>query len=230
MRPGPSPRERAPPEALLALRALAEMGAAGEDVATSSGELARRLGVSQQTASRRILDLVERGLVRRRMGRRRQLLRLTPAGLEVLRRDDEALRVLLAEGGRRVRIRGRVVAGLGEGRWYMARRGYKDPMRRLLGFEPYEGTLNLALAPGEAEKLGELQAQEGLLVPGFEHEGRTFGAVKCFRARVGGLEAAAVLPVRGHHKDVLEVVAPVGLRGKLGLRDGDELEVEVALG
>lgn len=204
------------------------MGAAKEWAATSSGALGEQLGVSQQTASRKILELMQAGLVQRRMAARGQLLRITPRGLDVLRRELEALRAAVeGEAPRALDIRGTVTTGLGEGGWYMSRPGYQAAMKRLLGFEPYPGTLNLTVEGPEAEKLSELRAREGLLVPEFQDEGRTFGAVKCFRATVGGLGAAAVLPLRGHHRDVLEVVAPVNLRDKLGLREGDEVVVRV---
>lgn len=223
----PSPAVSA--EAVLALRALAQMGAAKDFVATSSGELAAHLGTSQQTASRRILELVERGLVQRRMAQRKQLLRIAPSGLAALRHEFDALRAVLDLGGETLRIRGKISTGLGEGGWYMARRGYQEALLRRLGFAPFPGTLNVSLDGSETEKLAELQAREGLLVPEFQDEGRTFGAVKAFRATLRGIDAGVVLPLRGHHRGVLEVVAPMQLREKLGLHDGDEVEVDVAL-
>lgn len=218
------------PEAVAALKALAEMGAGRDAVATSSGALAKRMGVSQQTASRKILELVKAGLVQRRMAARAQVLRLTPQGLDALRREYEALRAALeGQGAPTVRLTGKVATGLGEGGWYISRRGYQRAMQRLLGFEPYYGTLNVALEGAEADKLADLRAREGLLVEEFQDEGRTFGAVKLFRAALRGVDAAAVFPLRGHHANVLEVVAPVHLREKLGLKDGDEVTIEVRL-
>jgi riboflavin kinase len=226
-------------EGLVALRALAEMGAAKDFVATSSGELAKRLGTSQQTASRRILELVEGGLVQRRMAQRRQLLRITPAGVQALREEYDALRAALEPAPSMVRIRGKVSTGLGEGGWYMARRGYQEGLKALLGFAPFPGTLNVSLDGSEAEKLSDLQAREGVLVPEFQDEGRSFGAVKAFPARIAlsgsrsaraaAIDGGVVLPLRGHHRAVLEVIAPMRLREKLGIRDGDEVVVEVAL-
>lgn len=218
------------PEAIAALKALAELGAGKQDVATSSGALAERLGVSQQTASRKILELLDLGLVQRRLATRSQLLRITPKGLDLLRREFEALRTIL-EGvspGTLV-LTGKVATGMGEGGWYISRRGYQAALEKLLGFKPYYGTLNIALEGAEAAKLAELRARDGLLVREFQDEGRTFGAVKCFRAALRGIDAAAVLPLRGHHTDVLEVVAPVHLRERLGLHDGDEVTIEVRL-
>lgn len=220
----------ASPEAIAALKALAEQGAGRDFVATSSGALATRLGVSQQTASRKILELLDLGLVQRRMATRAQLLKVTPKGLDLLRREFEALRSILEGGGAdggTLRLAGKVSTGMGEGGWYISRRGYQAALERLLGFRPYYGTLNVTLDGPEAAKLAELRAHEGMLVPEFQDEGRTFGAVKCFRARLRGIEAGAVFPLRGHHTDVLEVVAPVHLRDRLGLRDGDDVAIEV---
>lgn len=224
----PGKDKQASPEAIAALKALAEQGAGRDFVATSSGALAAALGVSQQTASRKILELLDLGLVQRRMATRAQLLKVTPKGLDLLRREFETLRSILEPGGAAtLTLRGKVATGLGEGGWYISRRGYQVALEQRLGFKPYYGTLNIALEGGEAAKLAELRAREGMLVPEFQDEGRTFGAVKCFRAALRGIEAGAVFPLRGHHTDVLEVVAPVHLRDRLGLRDGDEVTIEV---
>ena len=61
---------------------------------------------------------------------------------------------------------------------------------RLLGFDPFAGTLNVEVEPLDREKVAEVKDLEGLLIPEFQAEGRTFGAVKCFRAEIGGLEGA----------------------------------------
>lgn len=226
----PSPAAPADADDLAALKALAEAGAARGFVQASSGDLAARLGVSQQTASRRLLALESRGLVERRTVARHPQLRLTGDGVAALRRELEHLRGILEPQARALALRGRVATGMGEGGWYIARRGYRDAMKALLGFEPFPGTLNVALEGAEAAKLTELSAQPGLVVAEFVDEGRSFGAVKCFRASLGGVDAAVVMPARGHYRDVAEVVAPFHLRDKLGLRDGDAVTVEVTLG
>ena len=54
--------------------------------------------------------------------------------------------------------------------------------------------------------------------------------MKAFRCRIDGVDGAVIMPKRTHYsKDVLEVIAPVSLRERLGLKDGDEVEVEVLL-
>lgn len=212
------------PEDKELLKQLAKIGGLHDYVYTSSGELAERIGVSQQTASRKILELLDAGLIVRRMGTRKQLIRLSPAGVEVLRREFADYRSLF-QSGERVRVRGKVVTGLGEGRYYISREGYRKAFGQLLGFDPFPGTLNVEVEPLDREKVAELKDLDGILIAEFQSEGRTFGAVKCFRAEIGGREGAVIFPLRSHHTNVIEIISPANLRESLSLRDGAEVEV-----
>src|SRR5438552_13893963 len=69
------------------LEAIALMGGLKEYVNLSSGELGKLIGVSQQSASQRILEMIRDGLVARDLATRRQRIRLTPKGGEVLRKE-----------------------------------------------------------------------------------------------------------------------------------------------
>ena len=60
------------------LKAIALLGGMKEYVNLSSGELGKLIGVSQQSASQRILELIRDGLVARDLATRRQRIRLTP--------------------------------------------------------------------------------------------------------------------------------------------------------
>lgn len=223
------PAPAASPEDKELLKALAKIGGLHDYVYTSSGELAERIGVSQQTASRKILELLDSGLIVRRMGTRKQLIRLSPAGVDVLRREYADYRALF-QSGEGVSIRGRVVAGLGEGRYYIGREGYRKAFNRLLGFDPFPGTLNVEVEPLDREKVAEVKDFDGLMIPEFQAEGRTFGAVKAFRAEVGGVEAAVIFPLRSHHTNVIELISPHGLREKLDLSDGTDVTVQIQIG
>ncbi|HVL47843.1 MAG TPA: DUF120 domain-containing protein [Candidatus Thermoplasmatota archaeon] len=216
------------PEDKEILRQLAKLGALSDYIYTSSGEIGRRIGVSQQTASRRILDLVDRGFLTRRMTPRKQFIRLAAPGVEVLRKDLVELKALFATA-EHMTIRGRVVAGLGEGQYYISRPGYMKAFNEILGFEPFPGTLNVEVEPLDREKVAELKEREGRLIKEFVSEGRTFGAVKCFRADLGGVECAAIFPLRSHHTNVLEMISPVQLRKKLDLADGADVSVRILL-
>ena len=208
------------------LKHVALLGGVKAFVALSSGALGETLGISQQSASQRILELLRADLIQRDLAGRRQRVRLTPKGLDLLRREyADYRRIFEVRAG--VSVRGVVTSGLGEGAFYMKQRGYKDQFRRKLGYEPYEGTLNLRASDEELSKLDILREEPGILIEGFTDGGRTFGGAKVFLATVKGVECAVIIPLRTHHVDNLEVIAKNHLRTKLDLADGDAVEVDV---
>lgn len=216
------------PEVLQALKELALQGAASSFIETSSADLANRLQTSQQTASRRILDLERYGYIRREKGVRTTLVRLTEEGIGLLL-DEFSVYKRIFEKSQKLVIRGKVTSGLGEGRYYLDQKGYIDQFVAKLGFRPYPGTLNLEIRGGELNKLRILKAASSIPIEGFQDRERTFGAVDAWPAKVRNLEGAAILPQRTHHTRTLEVISSHFLRERLSLRDGDEVEVEVRL-
>ena len=211
--------------AIETLKAIALMGGrAGSRIALSSAELGRRTGVSQQTASAHILDLLEDGLITRSFSGRKQVIGITEKGMSVLQSEYLDYRRIF-EGEHGLVLRGHVVSGLGEGRYYLSQQEYAEQIERLLGFRPYPGTLNIKLRPGSPR----LPPGTGRLINGFEKEGRAFGDVYCFPASIDNMECAVIIPRRTHHSDVVEVIAEKRLRDLLGLKDGDALEIEVFL-
>lgn len=210
------------------LKAIALLGGIKAYVDLSSGELGKLLGVSQQSASQRILELIRDGLVARDLATRRQRIRLTPRGADILRKEYADYQRIF-EVKETLTVAGTVASGLGEGAFYMRQKGYKDQFRKKLWFEPYEGTLNLKISGPDLAKLRILQETPGIEISGFEAAGRTFGGAKCFLATAGRVDCAVIMPIRTHHTDVLEVISKHYLRNALGLKDGDIVELVVTL-
>src|SRR5438128_7056345 len=210
------------------LKAIALLGGTKEYVNLSSGELGKLVGVSQQSASQRILELIRDGLVARDLATRRQRIRLTPRGGEVLRKEYADYQRVF-ELKETLTISGTLASGLGEGAFYMRQKGYRDQFRKKLWFEPYEGTLNLKMAGSDLAKMQILQDSPGIEITGFEAGGRTFGGAKCFLATAGHVDCAVIMPIRTHHTDVLEVISKHYLRNALGIKDGDVVELAVSL-
>lgn len=211
-----------------ALKHLALLGALEGPVELSSGDLATLLGVSQQTASRRLIELTEGGLVNRELGVRRQRIRVTHEGRAALHAEYLVYQRLFEERDS-ITVTGSVRTGLGEGRYYLSRRGYQEQFLRLLGWEPYPGTLNIELSGAETNKLRFLKRHPVHVIEGFQAEGRTFGGVTCHPATVGGQPCAAILPNRSHYTTTLELIAPVYLREQIPCADEQPLEVTVFL-
>lgn len=130
----------------------------------------------------------------------------------------------------RVKVRGKVVSGRGEGRRFVELPWATGQFREKLGFVPYPGTLNIKLEGGEALRLLGLIKKHldgGIVIT--PPRGSKYCLGLCFHAKVESRqEGAIVIPlVKGYYREVVEVVAPVGLRERFKLRDGDEVGVEV---
>lgn len=225
MTPPPRPGHR-PREELELLKLLAARGADRSAVSLSSREIGELLGVSQQTADNYLVDLAELGLINRTLGERKPRLRLTPAGVDRLRGEYRELQRIFESPGP-LKLRGLVVSGLGEGRYYLSKPGYVAQFESKLGYTPFPGTLNVRLPRDEATVVAELKKVPGIVIGGFEAEGRSFGGAHCHVARVAGHTCHLIIPDRTHYTDVLEFIAPVNLRLALKLKDQSEVAIEV---
>jgi len=216
-------------ELLYVLLKLAGFGAHQKYVNVSTTELSRYLALSQQTTSRRMRALEKRGLLNRHITKQGQHVKITEEGLNELSRLYESLAELFRKPLPTV-INGRVISGLGDGKYYM--KIYKPYFKKKLGFNPFLGTLNLRVST--AEDMATLQKLSGLPaihIRSFRNAGRVFGGVKCFRVKINGkIDGALIRPERTHHgSNMVEVIAPVNIREKLKLEDGDMVSAQVLL-
>ncbi|HTY47214.1 MAG TPA: DUF120 domain-containing protein [Methanomassiliicoccales archaeon] len=213
---------------ILALRRIALLGGMHDYVSLSSRELGDMLEVSQQSASKRILEMLNEGWIVRDLGARRQRIKLTEKGMDALRQEYSEYQRIFETRDHLV-IKGGIVTGMGEGQYYVTQEGYQEQFLHRLGFRPYEGTLNVRVSPTDLYKLDILRRSVGILIKGFERNGRTFGDVVCHKASLQNIECAVVVPSRSHYEDVIEVLCKYHLRRTLGLKDGDVVEVRVSL-
>ena len=193
--------------------------------------IAERVGMSQQSVSRILRELEDRGLITRIVKGKGEYIEVTDKGVSIIERI-EALAKSVIEGDRNIIVlEGIVTEGLGEGRYYMSIPYYVKAIEKLTGFRAYPGTLNVRLTGDSIWRRRELDARRGLMVPGFRNEKRVYGGAKLFPARINGYEPAAVIiPERtSHSRDVIEVIAPVYLRRELGLKNGSKVIIEVKL-
>lgn len=217
-----------PAEDLQCLKALALRGGCTGPVFVSTQSIGTMLGISQQTASRRLKGLEARGLITRVMAADGQNVTITKAGEDVLRKEYQEYLRIFSENGSTYVLNGAVVSGIGEGKYYMSLPPYKEQFRAHLGFEPYPGTLNIRLSPGSIPVRKKIDALDWIRIKGFSTDGRTFGDAKCIACRIGTISCGIVVPGRTHYpEDIIEVIAPIALRRKLGVEDSDSISVEV---
>jgi riboflavin kinase len=216
---------------LCTLLKLAEMGAHRRTAKISSEYLARKLSASQQTASRYLIELDNKGWIKRTITPDGCLIKITDAGLKELKKLYSNLRFLMeAEYPPSITLEGVVFTGLGEGAYYISRESYKKQFIEKLGFDPYPGTLNLKLTTDyDVKTRSELEAYPAIEIEGFRNENRTFGPVKAYPAIIENkVKGALVLALRSHYDvSVIEVIAPIFLRKQLKLKDGHKVKVEV---
>jgi len=217
----------------FALYKLAEMGASRRTVKVSTEYFALKMGLSQQTASRYLIQLEKNGWIKRTITPEGCLVKLTDAGQQELKRLYSNLRLIFeAAYPLSVTLEGTLFSGLGEGGYYVSKDGYRKQFIEKLGFDPYPGTLNLKLTTDyDVKTRVELEAYPAVELQGFENESRSFGGVKCYPAIINNRVKGAIITAMRTHYDssVIEIIAPSYLRGSLKLRDGQKVKVEVMI-
>ncbi|MCS7097764.1 MAG: DUF120 domain-containing protein [Candidatus Methanomethyliaceae archaeon] len=209
-----------------------KMGGYRGTVFLATNELGKLMKISQQTASRKLLKLLKEGYIERELTIRGQRITITKKGLEALREVYEVLRIGFEGLERAYCLKGVVFTGFGEGAYYVTRSGYSRQFEEKLGFKPYPGTLNLRLKSPEDIKIRrELELLPGILIEGFMDEGRSYGNVKCFKARIfDEVDGALLIINRTHYgNDVIELISEENLRKKFGLKDGDVVFLKVII-
>jgi riboflavin kinase len=207
------------------------MGASRRTVKVSTEYLAERIGLSQQTASRHLIQLEKKGWIRRTITPEGCLVRLTDSGVGELEKLYSSLQAIFeAAYPLSVTLEGVLFTGLGEGAYYITRDGYRKQFIEKLGFDPYPGTLNLKLTTDyDVKTRAELESYPAIEIQGFKSKTRTFGPVKCYPAIINNkVKGAVVAALRSHYNSsVIEVIAPYYLRGKLKLKDGHKVKIEI---
>jgi riboflavin kinase len=219
------------PSHILALYKLAEMGAHEKEVLCSTTDVAKGIGISQQTASRRLIEMENLGLITRTREGRNQRVRITASGLQNLTGMYQVLKRVFEASKDEIGIQGVVFSGLSEGSYYMSLEGYRKQFRAKLGFDPYPGTLNLRVRKEDLNERKMLESFPFIYIEGFANQKRSYGPAKCYKALVNDrVNSAIIIPIRAHYgEDVVELIAPQSLRKQLRLKDGDTVQVRVSL-
>lgn len=217
------------PEDLECLKRIALRGGLTGPVFLNSQSLGTELGISPQTASRRLKSLELQAMIKRTLIADGQQVTVSEEGESLLRQEYCDYYRLFGGKEKHFQFPGTVESGLGEGAYYMSLPQYTHQFEKILGFSPYPGTLNLRLSPIAVQRRKRLSIADWYQVEGFVSEGRTFGQVRCLPCMIRRIPCGIVVPGRSHYPDALvEVIAPVGLRRELGLNDGDEVVIEVS--
>lgn len=209
---------------------LAKKGATLQHVRISTTQIGRELDMSQQNASRIILELERSGKISRTVNG----IYITEKGANELKKLYEELRSALGEmrtsgGSKSLLFSGTVVQGLGEGAYYVKQ--YSDRIKKTLGFAPFPGTLNIRLDKKSSIEKTRMTGRASKVIEGFEREGRKFGKIFAYPCmiRSGKKEIEncfVVIPERTHHSDnIIELISRHELKGKFP--EGKKVRIKV---
>ena len=213
---------------------LGKMGGIRRMVTCTTSELGNQVGISQQTTSRKLVEMENRNLIVRKYSQRGNSIRITPEGVSNLEQLFKDLWMILTSSGKEVSekivLHGKVITGMAEGAFYMGKQAYRDQFSMMLGYTPFPGTLNLQILDDQTlsnfEKLLRLPAK---FISGFKEDDRVYGKVFVWPSLliINGkkIPSAIVRPDRTHHSNQIELIAEKNIKNTYGVQDGDELEV-----
>ncbi len=210
------------------LKLLALKGAGRDYIDITTTSLGEEMEMSQQSASRKLRNLLNLGLIEEQRFGRRISVKVTSRGMDLLKKEFMDYQRIF-EFSEYLEINGEVVSGLGEGKYYIMKEGYYNQIKEKLFFEPYPGTLNIRVYAKDLSKVDTLKNLPGICIRGFVSEGRTFGSAKAFLCTINGQEGAVIIPERSHYTDIIEVISPKNLRRSLDLEDGSPVELVIYL-
>lgn len=204
---------------------IAKKNGLEEEFVSSTTKIALETGLSQQSVSRKLRELKEQGLIETHSSTQGVRARITPSGKKLLLEQHSELKELFSKNTSK-KLFGKVQSGLGEGKYYLSFKQYSLQIKEKLGFEPFIGTLNLSVS--EPEILSFKKNLEETCVEGFKTKERSFGGLKAFKVKINSkIDGAIIFPDRSNlPPGTAEVIAPVGLRKKFGLKDGDKIFLE----
>ena len=206
---------------------LALINAAQKPIQVSAADFAKRLQTSPMTASRRLKELEDGGLITRMPSGRSQAVIITEKGSDTLKEQYLAYKSIF-ESKPILQLSGTIESGLGEGRYYLSIRGYAKQFKERLGFTPYPGTLNVKLDDESAAARVRLNNLTPTYISSFKTSNRTYGGIRCYAAAIDGINGALIVPDRSHyHNEIIETVAPVSIKQSLHINNGDVVTVVI---
>jgi riboflavin kinase len=213
---------------------LGKMGGTRRLVSCTTSELGSSIGMSQQTISRKLVEMENHNLIVREYSQRGNQIKITPEGISTLEEVFTDLWMILTTSGReiteKISLRGKIITGMAEGAYYMGKRAYQDQFSMILGFTPFPGTLNIQILDETTiqnfERLLRLPAR---YISGFKEKDRVYGKVFIWPTyllvRNKSIPSAIIRPDRTHHINQIEVIAAESIKETYGVKDGDELEI-----
>ena len=217
---------------LLTLAHILSKGGKHNFVNITTSSLGREIGKSQQSASLHLKELELGGFIERIQSGRKQSIKITSKGFVELSTLHNLLSKLISKSPNSLSIVGTITSGMGEGAYYMSMKGYTKQFKSKLGYIPYPGTLNVQLKEKKfSEAISQLSNYEGVKINSFSDGKRTFGWVKCFKAKINNkIDCELILLERTHHDTtIVEFIAKHNIRKLLKIGTKSNVKIRISI-
>ncbi len=217
---------------ILTLTYLLSKGAKYNFVTITTSSLGRDIKKSQQAASKHLLELENSNFIERIISGRKISVKITPKGFSEMVKLSHTLQKSLTSSPSNVLLKGTLVSGMGEGAYYMSLKGYTKQFKTKIGYIPFPGTLNVKLGKKEyTETIRQFEGMEGSHIDGYSDGKRTYGWVKCFKAKLNSsFDCELIRLERSHHDtSIIELISKNNLRKTAKLSDGSKVTITIPI-
>ena len=217
---------------ILTLTHLLSKGAKHNFVTITTSSLGKNIKKSQQAASKHLVELENNNFIERIISGRKVSVKITAKGYAELVKLSNVLQKSLTSSPSEVLLRGTLVSGMGEGAYYMSLKGYTKQFQSKIGYTPFPGTLNVKLGKKEyTEAIRQFEGLEGIHIDGYSDGKRTYGWVKCFKAKLNSTFDCQLIRLERTHHDTstIELISKTNLRKTAKLSDGSNVSVTIPL-
>jgi len=217
---------------ILTLAYLLSKGAKYNFVTITTSSLGKEIKKSQQAASKHLLELEEDDFIERIISGRKISVKITSKGYSEMVKLSHVLQKSLRSSPSHVLLKGTVVSGMGEGAYYMSLKGYTKQFKSKIGYVPFPGTFNIKLGKKEyTETIKQFEIMDGIHIEGYSDGKRTYGWVKCFRAKLNSSFDCELIRLERTHHDTstIELISKNNLRKAAKLSDGNKVTITIQI-
>ncbi len=217
---------------ILTLGFLLSKGAKHNFVPITTSTLGKSIKKSQQAASKHLVELEKDGFIQRINSGRNVSVKITPSGYLEMIKLSTILRSSLESSPSYVELKGTLVSGMGEGAYYMSLKGYTKQFEKKISYIPFPGTLNVKLNQKKhTEAVRQFDALDGILIDGFSDGKRTYGWVKCFKAKLNkSVDCELIRLERTHHDpSIIELISKRCIRKTAKISDGSKITIRIPI-
>ena len=217
---------------IITLTHLLSKGARYNFIQLTSSSLGKSLQKSQQTASKYLTELEDGGFIERFMKGRKVFVRITNKGYAELVKLHSHLGSSLGAFSSYIELRGEIVAGMGEGAYYMSLKGYTKQFKSQIGYVPFPGTLNVKLYQKEyVEAIQLFDDFDAKKIDSFSDGKRTYGWVKCFTAKLNRTINCQLIRLERTHYDnsIIELISKNSICKTANLKLGSKVSIKIII-